>query len=437
MSTSQREDDQVKRKIIAAATAVAIATLGATACGSSGKGSSSSAPKSITVWLQTDAQTLWPQAVTDATALFHKKYPTVKVTVDYQAWTDHLTKFDATEQAHTAPDVIEFGNSETAQYIANDALKDLSSVKGTFDNSATWLDGLTQSCQTGGKLYCVPYYGGDRAVTYRKDMFTAAGIKAPPTSWDELLADVKTIAAKHKGDPNFSAFYMPGAYPYGGLPFVIDAGGQIATQSGSTWTAQLESPQAQQGLANWKALIDAGYKGDRTATDLNTYTQMVNGKTAMFYDSSGQATAVFGAKGNPAMKDKIGTFPMPSPTNTGQFLPPFMGGSDLAVPNSSKNPDVAEAWIRAYTSTSIEKEFVSGGFLANTKSLTSSDPILSAFSQELAHTWFVPLAPNWAQVEKDNVTNTMLVGIATGKMTIAQATKAADQAIDKDLNASS
>ena len=175
-------------------TAIAIAAIGAmalatAACGSGG--SSSAKSDSITVWLQTDAQTLWPQAVTDATTAFHQENPNVKVNVQYQAWTDHLTKFDATVQAHTAPDVIEFGNSETAQYIANGALVDLSSQQSTFDNSTTWLDGLTQSCTSSGKLFCVPYYGGDRAVTYRKDMFAAAGITTAPASWDELLTDVQ------------------------------------------------------------------------------------------------------------------------------------------------------------------------------------------------------------------------------------------------------
>lgn len=118
------------RARIATATAAIGVLLGATAaCGSS---SSSSKPPTddktasgaITVWLQTDAQTLWPQAVTDAEAAFNKVYPDVKVTVSYQAWTDHLTKFDAAAQAHTAPDVIEFGNSETGQYVAAGALKD-------------------------------------------------------------------------------------------------------------------------------------------------------------------------------------------------------------------------------------------------------------------------------------------------------------------------
>ncbi|HEY2673093.1 MAG TPA: extracellular solute-binding protein [Rugosimonospora sp.] len=424
---------------IAIAPVLCGALLAAAACSAGGAkpaAEDTNTPGAITVWLQTDAQTLWPKAVTDATTAFNKTYPNVKVTVVYQAWTDHLTKFDAAAQARTAPDVLEFGNSETAQYIAAGALADLSADKSTFENSSSWLDGLTASCTMGGKLFCVPYYGGDRAVTYRTDIFAAAGISQPPKTWEDLLADVHTIATKHAADPNFSAFYMPGSYPYGGLPFVYDAGSQIATQSGDgKWHASLESSEAQKGLANWKALIDAGYKGDRTKTNLNSYVQLVSGEAAMFYDSSGQMAAVYGAKGDPALKDKLGTFPLPSPTSAGQPVPPFMGGSDLAVPKSAAHPAWSKAWIKAFTSTTEENQFVAGGYLANAKNITSSDPLRGAFFAELAHTWFVPLAKNWAQVEKDQIINQMLVDVATGK-SIADATRTADTAIDKDLNQS-
>jgi N,N'-diacetylchitobiose transport system substrate-binding protein len=428
----------VVRGRIAIAPVLVGALLAAAACSSGGGGAApaaedTNAAGTITVWLQTDAQTLWPQAASAATTVFNKTYPNVKVEVVYQAWTDHLTKFDASAQAGTAPDVIEFGNSETAQYIYAGALADLTADKSKFDNASSWLDGLTASCTMGGKLFCVPYYGGARAVTYRKDIFADAGITKPPATWQELLADVQTIATKHASDPNFSAFHMPGSYPYGGLPFVYDAGGQIATQSGDKWTATLSAPEAQKGLANWKALIDAGYKGDRTKTNVNSYVQLVSGTAAMFYDSSGQMSAVFGAKGDPALKDKIGTFPLPSPTHAGQVVPPFMGGSDLAVPKSAKHPNWSKAWIKAFTSADIEQQIVAGGFLANSKTISSSDPLMAAFSASMAHTWFVPLAKNWAQVEKDKIINQLLVDVATGK-SIADATKAADAAIEKDLN---
>ena len=211
----------------------------------------------------------------------------------------------------------------------------------------------------------------------------------------------------------------------------------IATNSDGKWTANLSSPQAQQGLANWKKLIDAGYHGDRTITNLNSYTQLVNGTSAMFYDSSGQMAAVFGDKGKPELKDKIGTFPMPSPTNASR-LPAAVhgrlgpGGPDIR-PSTPTGPRPGSGPSPRATSRSSSS---TAAILANAKSIVSDDPLRAAFSKELASTWFVPLAPNWAQVEKDKIINQMLVDIATGK-SIADATKAADDAINKDLNAES
>ena len=52
-------------------------------------------------------------------------------------------------------------------------------------------------------------------------------------------------------------------------------------------------------------------------------------------------------------------------------------------------------------------------------------------------TWFVPNTPNWANVETNNVLQNALESIATGKKTIADATKAADGQIASTLNAGS
>ena len=54
--------------------------------------------------------------------------------------------------------------------------------RGSFPNSRDLARGLKDSCTYSGKLYCVPYYAGARAVIYRKDQYKAAGIKSTPKS---------------------------------------------------------------------------------------------------------------------------------------------------------------------------------------------------------------------------------------------------------------
>ena len=78
------------------------------------------------------------------------------------------------------------GNTEMTKYMAAGAFADLSSRKSSFANSAAWLKGLAQAGTFGGKLYGVPYYAGSRVVTYRKDLFTKAGLRTAPNSLAQL-----------------------------------------------------------------------------------------------------------------------------------------------------------------------------------------------------------------------------------------------------------
>ena len=52
------------------------------------------------------------------------------------------TKLDTAFTGSTPPDVMELGNTIVAKYAAAGALQDISSKKGSFQNSGTWLQGM-------------------------------------------------------------------------------------------------------------------------------------------------------------------------------------------------------------------------------------------------------------------------------------------------------
>src|SRR6476646_3074543 len=168
----------MKARIIGAAVLAAVCAVAAT----SATGSTKKAQADITVWLQVDAQSGWPDVVSAATAAFQKQHPGVGVKVQYQTWGTHLGKFDATLAGGNTPDVIEMGNTEMTKYMAAGAFQDISASRSTFDNSNTWLEGLAASGRYNGKLLGVPYYAGSRVVTYRSDLFRQAGIRTAPKS---------------------------------------------------------------------------------------------------------------------------------------------------------------------------------------------------------------------------------------------------------------
>src|SRR5438270_14071869 len=146
------------RLLLAAALMVGLGIAAATA-GASGQRHQASV---LTVWLQVDARSGWPDVVAAANQQFQQDHPGYTVNVQYQNWGDHLQKFDATLAGGNSPDVIEMGNSEMTKYMAAGAFADLTSLKSTFDNSANWLKGLAKSAVYGGKTYGVPYYAGSR-----------------------------------------------------------------------------------------------------------------------------------------------------------------------------------------------------------------------------------------------------------------------------------
>jgi len=240
--------------------------------------------------------------------------------VEIQQWGDIGTKLDTGFAGSTPPDVMELGNTLVAKYAAAGALENLSGKKSSFDNSGTWLQSLTDSCTVSGKLYCVPYYAGSRAIIYRKDFFAAAGVQ-PPTSMDDLLTVGQKLMAAHSSDPNFSALYFPGKYWYAALPFVWDFGGDIATQSGGKWQGSLSSSSAQQGLTTLNTLVSSLSRADKTGDEAKQDAAFAQGHIAMIVANGWEVGVITDPKaGNPSLAAQLGAFPIPS-HNAGQTAP--------------------------------------------------------------------------------------------------------------------
>jgi N,N'-diacetylchitobiose transport system substrate-binding protein len=397
----------------------------------------------LTVWLMGDAQSNWPEAVASANASFKQKHPDVNVTVQYQTWGDYKTKFEATLAAGNAPDVIEFGNTDTPKYSSAGALAPLN--KSAFPNSATWLPGLAAAGVYNGRTFAVPYYAGARGVIYRTDQYKAAGITKVPTSFAEFLAAGSKLMTKYGGskDPTYSAVYFPGRYWYAAMSFVYDYGGAIARFRSGKWAGTLDSPQALQGLTAWRQMVLRLSRANKTGDEAHPQQALVfaKGKVGSFIGNGWEWPYALDPKvGNPALDGKIGAYPVPSHTQ-GKYMPTFLGGSVLGVPVTSKQRSLASDWIATYTNTqNMTTMAVKGGVIPNSTSLAklhASKPKLAPFAKAAASSWFVPATPNWANVESANVLQNMLSGILRNPGKTQALAKQASTRITDILNASS
>jgi N,N'-diacetylchitobiose transport system substrate-binding protein len=430
----------MKRRITVALSLLAVVAASLTA-GTTLGASNKAQASSITVWLQVDAQSGWPAAVKAANAAFAKKHPETKVNVQYQTWNTHLQKFDATLAGGNTPDVLELGNSEMSKYMAAGAFADLTADRGKLPNSSIWLKGLADSASYDGKLYGVPYYAGARIVVYRTDMWKQAGVRNTPRSLNQLMADGKKIQQRFgANDKTFSAFYVAGQDWYSALGYVYDYGGQIATLANGQWTGTLDKPRAIQGLNAFKATFDALSRASASKDEANPFptTPFAQNHSASFIGPGWQYGYSLDPKaGNPKLKPVIAAFAMPSHI-PGKLMPGFLGGSDLAIPASSPNKDLALDWVAGYTANGPMAQIVKAGNIPNSKALLHlmRGTPGKQLAQSATSTWFVPTAKNWANVESSNVLRQMLTNILTGKQTVQEAAKSASGKITSILNAS-
>ncbi len=156
---------------------------------------------------------------TDAAAFLAKKFEQLtgaKVTVLAEPWTDLLTKHTAAFAAHSSEyDVITFPYIWFGNYVQGkmiDSLDDWFAKKDLVDPNYGMDDFIPAVLEAYGKyrigtyasdaLWSVPYKFDIYLAQYRKDLFKQAGIvdskgnAKPPATWDELIQDAKTLAAK-------------------------------------------------------------------------------------------------------------------------------------------------------------------------------------------------------------------------------------------------
>ena len=413
------------RVIAVAVVAVALSVVVATAAASNKRATA----HTLTVWLQVDAQNGWPEVVAAANNAFQNSHPGWNVNVQYQQWTDHLQKFDATIAGNDTPDVIEMGNTEMTKYMAAGAFANISGNKGQFANSSKWLAGLKASATFGGKLYGVPYYAGSRVITYRSDLFKKAGFKKPPRSLAQFQSQLVKVGKSQKKVKGFAPLYVGGEDWYSALSFVFDYGGSIAKFSHGKWHGTLNSKASVKGLTAFKRFFKATQSRSTATLDGSNpfpYTVFSQGRTAANYGPAWYSCCT-GKKFAKATKQ----FVMPS-HKRGQPMPGFLGGSDLAVPVQSGDRAAAVAWIAAFTSGTSEQALEKKGNIPNANNLLGN----SVNERAAARSWFVPQAKHWVDVENGNILKTMLAQILTGRLSVKQAATVASDNIAQTLNES-
>ncbi|MEU9014149.1 extracellular solute-binding protein [Streptomyces sp. NPDC048479] len=426
---------KLSARIAAPAAALVLAGLTATACAP--QTSDNSAKKdeksgTLRVWLFQEVNNKPKEQVVDAAvAAFGKEHKDAKVEIEYIPVETRTQKIKAAfNDPKSAPDLIEYGNTDTAGYVKDGGLADVSAEFTAWDEAKDTDPTARQSVTVGGKIYGAPLFVGVRALYYRTDVFKELGIAAPKTQ-DELIATAKKI---HKAKPELYGLAVGGAYTYGAMPFIWAQGGELAEESGGSYKAAINSPAAQKGITAYTSLFgDDNCPAAKCASmgGNATVTAFASGKAAMAIggDFSHQAVEAGSVKG------KYAVVPLPG-LKAGETAPAFAGGNNIGVLKSSSHRTLAVDLMKQFAGKETQRKlFDAMGFLPTYTDVRSEvakkEPFVDPFVKTLgAGAKFVPASPGWGQIDASLVLPTMFQEIVSGKKDVAAASGDAVKKMD-------
>lgn len=388
----------------------------------------------VRVWLFQEVNNDPKEKVVEAAvAAFAKEHKDAKVQVDYIPVETRAQKIKAAfNDPKSAPDVIEYGNTDTAGYVNDGGLADISAEFGEWAEGKDTDPVARQSVTVDDKVYGVPWYVGVRALYYRTDIFDDMGLE-PPKTQKELADTARKIRAEH---PDLYGLAVGGAYTYGAMPFVWAHGGELADEKvDGGYTAAIDSAAAKKGIKAYTDLFGDDNCPAAKCAEMggnDTVQAFAGGKAAMTIGGDFSRQAMEDGK----VKGKYAVVPLPG-TDEGTAAPAFAGGNNLGVLKSTGHRSLAVDFVELLGGKDYQaKMFEAMGNLPTFTDVRAdvarSEPFIAPFVKSLeAGTKFVPATPAWSKIDASLVLPTMFQEIASGRKDVDAAASDAAEKMDE------
>jgi|SRR5665647_175772 len=125
---------------------------------------------------------------------FESRHENVTVNLYYVSNDDFQNTIVTRLASGNPPDVIASGNHFYA-FAATGQLESLTSRLEESGLMETWQESYLEGAKYDGEYLSLPLHGHSRMLYYNTEYFAQAGIEEPPTTPDELKADIDAIAA--------------------------------------------------------------------------------------------------------------------------------------------------------------------------------------------------------------------------------------------------
>lgn len=438
----------LRRRTSVFGAAALVATVALSACSSSstansgsgsGSGSASAGRTTITVWDQVtgDAST---KSLNSLVASFNASQSMYTVNTQFAASSDQFpAKLVNALKNGTAPNMVLSDSlpQSLPQYVQTGKIVALDTLlaSGSAITKASFSAGFLSTGTVNGKVYSLPTDGGDYGLVYNKDMFAAAGITTPPTTWAEVEADAKKLTTNGR-----YGIYLPigtGEWPvFTWESMLWSAGGKLLNSDNSK--VAFSSPEGVKALTTWSDLIKnkLAYPSSLSSSS--------DGQGIASLEAKKVAMVITGAYNLPTLDtalgaSSVGTAKLPQLTTPGMNL-----GTDNSYIISGTAAQEAASWAFLQywlkPATQATWDIASGYLPTNTATATNaafktylaSNPRLQPFVDELAYAKARPsiLAYDGVSAALSTQIERALLQQTTPADALATAATAAQKALD-------
>lgn len=378
------------RRFLTTAAGIAVGALALAGCAGGG-GSEGDVTLTFVAPIYSDAtEAYWK----DLVSAFEAEHDDITIDLQLTAWSDLPQKVNTLVSTQQTPDILNYNSF--ASFAADDLLLPIEDVLPE-DAVSDFIPALLDNGQYDGVTYGIPLIASVRTMFYNTDLFDAAGITEPPTTWDEMVEDAKKI--KDAGAAaGWGLAYGQTELDADLSGFMFNSGGEW--KDGDTWT--IDSADNQAALQFMTDLVNE-YKvtqdGGSSAKRADTWQLFGQGQIGMIQGSNFLPTLLKG-QGSTA---NIAAAPMP--TSNGAE-PSALGIQDFMMAfKSTDHPDeVKEFLTYFYQADNYEKFITAEGFLPTTQSaadvIVAADPSQEPFIEQLKTAKFFPNGdPAWPTVQ--------------------------------------
>ncbi|MBA2247010.1 MAG: ABC transporter substrate-binding protein [Chloroflexia bacterium] len=268
---------------------------------------------------------------------FQELHP--NITVDFEdvpaeEFTDRLTTRIA---GGNPPDVAFMDQSAVVDFASRNALLELGpyAEKSAAIKVDDYVEAFLNAALWEEKLYGLPYDGESTGLFYRTDLFEAAGIAGPPTTWEELETAAQALTNAEARTYGFILFATEAAYYW--YPWLWQNEGELLSQDGTQ--VLFNSDAGKEAAEFYVRLADYSPADYLNSNSYDGRIAFAEGQVAMYVAGAWFAGVMQGEF--PDITGKWAAAPLPERKRCATTI----AGDTLVIPAASANHDASWKWI--------------------------------------------------------------------------------------------